>query len=129
MEREQQGHEHKEILDPLRVYDDLFVQRTDTFARQKEGSQSYYRVKGRDRRPAPLTPTDVVKHLAGEITIGLYSVDQHGLTKWSVLDSDQGLAPLLAAKWALAEKQLPAYLESSRAGGHLWIFWSTPLQP
>lgn len=77
----------------------------------------------------PLTTMDIQRHPRGEMTIGLYSVDQRGLTKWSVVDSDAGVDSLLQVQSALAEHHIAGYLELSRAGGHLWIFWRDPLQP
>lgn len=120
------GADRGQLLDR---YADLFVQRWDTYARQRERSRAYYRVRRPDGTPVALTPATLVRHLAGEITVGLYSVDQRGLTRWSAIDSDEGLTPLVAIQEALVGRGVPAYLERSRAGGHLWLFWSRPLSP
>ncbi len=131
MEREQHPiAEHRAERERLvRSYGDLFIQRWDTYARQREHSRAYYRVKRPDGTPEPLTRAAVIKHLTGELTIGLYSLDQTGHTRWSVLDSDDGLAPLLEARAAYRGRGIPAYLELSRAGGHLWVFWAHPVSP
>jgi CHC2 zinc finger len=131
MERERALH-HVELTTTERVigqYAQLFVQRWDTYTRQRDRSRSYYRVRDRAGRPIPLTPAEVGRHLRGEITIGLYSVDPHGLTKWNVLDSDEGVEPLTSTQGALARSGIASYLETSRKGGHLWIFWQEPVRP
>jgi hypothetical protein len=57
--------------DPIAAYKELFVQRSDTYGRQRTRSRSYYRVN------EPLS-TDVLRsHLKGSTTIGLYSVVSH----------------------------------------------------
>src|SRR5215216_5427589 len=131
MERERThelgAHAERERL--LSQYEELFIQRWDAYARQRPHSRLYYRVTRADGSPEPLSRATLVKHLAGQLTIGLYSLDTNGTTKWSVLDSDEGLAPLLAARAAYTQRAIPSYLELSRAGGHLWVFWERPVSP
>lgn len=115
--------------DALRRFAELFVQRWDTYARPRERSRDYFRARRRDGTAIPLTPRTLIHHLRGELTVGLYSVDLAGTTKWSAFDSDRGLDPLLDAQRELARRRIASYLERSRAGGHLWVFWSTPLRP
>ncbi len=107
----------------LTRYRSLFVQRGDAFGRQRDWSRLYYRVR------SPLTDEVLTKHLRGELTIGLYSLDPSGMTRWTVLDSDQGLEPIVAAQESLAGRDIPSYLEASRAGGHCWVFWEKPISP
>jgi hypothetical protein len=107
--------------DPIAAYKELFVQRSDTYGRQRTRSRSYYRVN------EPLS-TDVLRsHLKGSTTIGLYSVDPTGKTTWSVIDSDEGVKPLQDIREELKGAGLPSYLELSRTGGHLWVFWQRPI--
>ncbi len=108
---------------PLTRYRSLFVQRGDAYGRQRNWSRLYYRVR------SPLTDEVLTKHLRGEVTIGLYSLDPSGTTRWTVMDSDRGLGPIVGAQADLAKRGIPSYLESSRAGGHLWTFWDKPVSP
>jgi hypothetical protein len=121
--------ETQERFNPLSVYASHFVQRWDTFARQRNRSRMYFRVLQPDESPVPLTPKLIAFHLRGEITLGLYSIGRNGLTSWSVIDSDEGVTPLVEARTALRAADIPSYLELSRAGGHLWIFWKEPVRP
>lgn len=103
---------------PLETYLELFCHRRDVFAQQTR-SGSYF------LRHEPVT-TDVVRaHLTGKLTAGWYGPAQDGTTRWIVLDADQadGLEQLQAAWQQLHDVGLPSYLESSRRGGHLWIFF------
>src|SRR5579872_7522529 len=120
-EREQyhQPEASSETARLIRAYADLFVQRRDTYARQRDHSRSYYRVLDTAGRPVPLTDAEIRRHLRGEITLGLYSVDVAGLTKWVAIDADESILSLLAAKQRMALMGIPSYLEASRRGGHL----------
>ena len=111
----------REVAETLARYRDLFVNRADTYARQRERSRQYYRVR------QPLADQTLMQHLRGEITVGLYSIDEHGQTKWSAIDSDRGIEPLLSAQAQLQRRGVSSYLELSRQGGHLWIFWAYPI--
>src|SRR5947209_1557986 len=107
----------------LETYRSLFVQRTDAYSRQRRRERRYYHVG------KPLTDDVLRSHLKGELTIGLYSVDPTGHTKWSVIDSDNGVQPLQDIGQELTDMGIPSYLELSRAGGHRWIFWGRPIPP
>ncbi len=63
-------------------------------------------------------------HLAGELTLALSSTDARGWTRWACLDADamDAFPQLLALRSAFATRDLPGLEESSRRGGHLWIF-------
>jgi CHC2 zinc finger len=105
----------------IATYRELFVQHSDAYGRQWPRERRYYKVD------EPLTDQILRSHLKGEFTIGLYSIDPTGHTKWSVIDSDEGAQPLQDIRQELKAADIPSYLELSRAGGHLWIFWSRPI--
>jgi CHC2 zinc finger len=108
----------------LETYRALFVQRTDAYSRQRRRERRYYHVG------KPLTDEVLRSHLKGELTIGLYSVDRTGHTKWSVIDcDDEDVTPLQEIGQELTSRGIPSYLELSRAGGHRWIFWGRPIRP
>lgn len=125
----QYKQESEARFNPISAYASLFVQRFDTFARQRNRSRMYFRALQRDESPVPLTPRLIASHLRGEVTLGLYSIGRNGLTTWSVIDSDEGVAPLIEARSSMRSADIPSYLELSRAGGHLWIFWKEPVRP
>ena len=60
---------------------DLFVHRSDVFARQYENG-AYYPVK------RPITIADIEKHLEGDATYGLYCLDTDNTVKWACVDLD-----------------------------------------
>jgi hypothetical protein len=68
-------------------------------------------------------------HFAGTHTVALWSLDKRGHCRWTCLDADapDGLDELRWVRTALAELGLPAVLEASRRGGHLWLFLAEPL--
>jgi hypothetical protein len=90
-----------------------FIQRWDLFPEQE--AHGRYRC-----HHEPLTMDHIVGHLKGEITLGAYVLDQHNQTRYVVLDADDEteFEPLCG----LASK-IPSYLETSRRGGHLWVFF------
>jgi hypothetical protein len=77
----------------------------------------------------PLSPRVLTAHLAGELTIGTYVRDAQGYCRFAVFDADQedGLALLLNLQEELARENVPSYIERSRRGGHLWIFFREPV--
>jgi len=86
----------------------------------------YYRPKGR----VELSTVTLRRHLAGEITIGLYAINPATQrSKWVAIDADyqNALEDLLHLQWELRQDGIDAALERSRRGGHLWIFALTPL--
>lgn len=68
-------------------------------------------------------------HLQGAYTIGAYALDQQSQAKWLCLDADTDAQwqALIAAAATLEQAGVQPYLESSRRGGHLWLF--TPPLP
>jgi hypothetical protein len=92
----------------------------------KNGKHYYYRPK--DRRH--LLQETVLRHLNGQITIGLYAINpETQRCKWVAIDADYGnaLEDLLKLQWELLRDGVEAALEKSRRGGHLWIFAAEPL--
>jgi hypothetical protein len=84
---------------------------------------------GRYRRVSqPLTPARLADHLAGRLTLGLYVLDEQEQCRCAVLDADQpdGLVRLANLQQKLAAQGIPASLEASRRGGHLWIWLAQP---
>jgi hypothetical protein len=97
-----------------------FVNRTDCFALQSDTGQ-YYSVKD------ALTVNHVVRHLKGEMTLGVYLLGLDGTAKFAVIDADddEGFEKLTKVQEALP---VPSYMESSRRGAHLWFFFEKPVE-
>jgi hypothetical protein len=106
-----------ELSRPALVLAQRFVQRWDLHARQLDDG-SYVCVH------EPLNVGHLLDHLRGEITLGAYLLDQENQARFLVLDADDAQAweRLGHLARALAEENVPAYLENSRRGGHLWLF-------
>lgn len=100
----------------------LCIGRHDDYAIQRQGG--HY-----TRTFRPLTPDVLAAHLTGNITIGTYVRDEQGECRFAVFDADQvdGLARLGNLQTELAHEQVPSYMECSRRGGHLWVFFREPL--
>lgn len=96
-----------------------FINRQDCFAVQADVGH-YYSVK------EPLTVNHLVRHLKGEMTLGVYLLSSEGKAKFTVIDADddEGFEKLLRAQEALS---FPSYMEGSRRGGHLWFFFEEPI--
>jgi hypothetical protein len=75
----------------------------------------------------PLTLAHLEKHLRGEITLGAYALNAENMGQWVCLDADAETSwqGLLTLAHHLQAQNLPAYLETSRRGGHLWLFTSS----
>jgi hypothetical protein len=96
-----------------------FIPRRDRYPRQNADG-SYTAVK------QPLTLPLIEAHTLGKVTIGAYALDVHNRARWLCFDADDlqewdGLHTLAVQ---LAEQSIPSYLEPSRRGGHLWLFFS-----
>lgn len=94
--------------------------RSDYAVQQRDGR--YFRVK------RPVTRAVLARHLAGQMNIGTYVRDEEGRCSFAVFDADQtnGLTVLVDLQAELANQGFPAYLEHSRRGGHLWLFFHEP---
>ncbi len=99
-----------------------FVQRRDVYARQLADGR-YVSVK------KPLKNSHLFAHLRGDITLGAYVLSEQSRSHFLVFDADD--APdwrrLKALAAVLDEQGTVSYLEPSRRGGHLWLFFDTPL--
>lgn len=92
----------------------------------ESGRHYYYRPTGE----RALTADDIRRHLAGEITVGLYAIHpQTQRVKWMAIDADykRSLDDLLKLQYELQQDGIQAALEQSRRGGHLWILFETPV--
>ena len=73
---------------------------------------------------------DVRRHLAGEITLGIYAINpETQRVKWMGIDADykRSLDDLLKLQYELQQDGIQAASEQSRRGGHLWILFETPV--
>lgn len=100
------------------IYRDRFIHRDDAYARQIT-TGSYIRVA------EPVTDAVIRAHLSGNITGAWYALTSDNTTRWVCLDADRadGLEQLQQSWAALDARGIPAALELSRRGGHLWIFF------
>jgi hypothetical protein len=91
----------------------------------------YYRPKDKKTgQGLSLTLDTVCRHLEGEITIGLYSINPATqCSKWVAIDADyeDALADLRKLSFYLRQDGVESALEKSHRGGHLWIFMAEPL--
>jgi hypothetical protein len=117
VERERLPLPDTELSCPALVLPQRFVQRWDLHAQQLDDG-SYVCVH------EPLNVGHLLDHLRGEITLGAYLLDQESQARFLVLDADdaQSWGRLSHLAKALAREHVPAYLERSRRGGHLWLF-------
>jgi len=93
------------------------------------GRHYYYRPR-RQGNPLELTRRDIQRHLAGEITLGIYAINSRTQrVKWMAIDADyrKALEDLLKLQFELGRMGIQAGLEQSRRGGHLWIFFEKPV--
>jgi hypothetical protein len=97
----------------------------------ESGRHYYYRPKPKDGgEPVALTIETVRRHLAGELTIGIYAINPATQRcKWMAIDADYktALEDLIKVQRQLQDDGIEAALEKSRRGGHLWILFETPV--
>jgi hypothetical protein len=108
----------EELSRPALILAQRFVQRWDLYARQLDDGR-YICVHEQ------LNVGLLFDHLRGEITLGTYLLDQESKARFLVLDADdeQSWERLGSLARELAGENVPAYLEKSRRGGHLWLFF------
>jgi hypothetical protein len=111
-------------LDPelLKGFADTFLPTFDYFPQQT--SDGSYRAVY-----SPFSLDVVEQHLRGSVTIGAYALNQENKAKWLCFDadSDEQWGELLRLQTKLETDSVPAYLEQSRRGGHLWLFFAEAL--
>jgi hypothetical protein len=114
----------------------LFVNRracTLQSNRPRPESTRHYYYRPKDKKTSQglsLTLDTIRRHLEGEITIGLYSINPATqCSKWVAIDADYGDSPadLTKLRFYLRQDGVESALEKSRRGGHLWIFLAEPL--
>ena len=95
-----------------------FVQRWDLHARQLEDGR-YICIHH------PLKDSHMLAHLRGEITLGTYLLNQQSEARFIVFDADdpKQFSNLRYLADTLEAENVPSYLEQSRRGGHLWLFF------
>jgi hypothetical protein len=100
----------------------VFILRRDLYARQFDDG-SYICVR------KPLTIGHVARHLKGELTLGAYLLDTEDRARYLVFDADDEpqLERLVKAARELENQGAFPYLEQSRRGGHLWLFFYQPI--
>jgi hypothetical protein len=97
----------------------------------ESGRHYYYRPKDKETgQGRSLTPDTIRRHLEGEITIGLYSINPATqCSKWLAIDADyeDALTDFLKLSFYLKQDGVESALEKSHRGGHLWVFMAEPL--
>jgi hypothetical protein len=101
----------------------VFIQRWDLYAQQLDDGRYICVHK-------PLTPRHLTAHLLGKITLGTYVLDQQSRARFIAFDADNDgqFAGLKSLSADLVFEGLPSYLEHSRRGGHLWLFFDQPIE-
>lgn len=108
-----------------------YVQQTD-FPGAKSGKHHYYRPEVKaTKEPIALRPDTIAAHLSGWLTLAFYAIKPAPANncKWLAIDADYETATndLKKLREAFAVDGIEALPESSRRGGHLWVFNDEPL--
>ncbi len=129
-------HRLPATLDMAREFRERFVNRRAYTIQSlrphpESGRHYYYRPKPKNGgEPLELTVETVRRHLAGEITIGIYAINAvTQRCKWMAIDADYktALEDLIKVQRQLQNDGIAAALEKSKRGGHLWIFFEQPV--
>ena len=138
----------------VKIFMEIFKGRTDLYAKRwtsnKTGKSGYSpvcknefstykcdkpRVKCSEcpfRELLPLTEDVVLKHLKGDITIGIYPLLPGDLCNFLAIDFDKKTYEKdVTAFWNLCDElDIPMYVEKSRSGNgaHVWIFFEESIQ-
>ncbi len=118
MERGEFRLPDEELTRPAAALVQRFIQRWDAYPQQLDDGR--YVCKHEQ-----LNVVHLYAHLRGEITLGTYVLYRESKARFVVLDNDTegGWSYMLDCGASLATGGIPAYLEKSRRGGHLWIFF------
>jgi hypothetical protein len=78
-----------------------------------------------------LTYETLFSHLEGKQTLGMYVINERNQCSFAVFNSDAptGLLDLAAVQMNLTTNGIAFYLEQSRRGAHLWVFFCQPIVP
>lgn len=108
----------------LRLLAARCIGRRDDYALQQDNGR-YVRVG------AAVTLAALSRHVAGVETMGSYLIDEQGCCQFAVFDADSldGLMQLLGVQRRLAADGIDSALEGSRRGGHLRVWFASPLSP
>ena len=135
--------------DKVKLFMSIFSARTDVYAKRwtsnKTGKSGYspvcknefnkykcdkFNVKCSEcvhRELAPLTEDVIMKHLKGEIAIGIYPLLLGDMCNFLVIDFDKKTFETdVSAFWNICDElNIPIYVERSRSGNgaHVWIFF------
>lgn len=133
----------------VKIFMEVFKGRTDLYAKRwisnKTGKSGYSPVCKNEfsvykcdkprmkcsecpyRELLPLTDDIILKHLKGEITIGIYPLLPGDLCNFLAIDFDKkNYEKDVSAFWSICDElDIPVYVERSRSGNgaHVWIFF------
>lgn len=96
----------------------------------RHNDYAFQRETGQYTRVGQSLTYDLLReHLAGRVTLGTYVIDERGCCRFAVFDADgdDGVLVLLSVQARLATEGIPSYLEGSRRGAHLWLFFARPV--
>ncbi len=111
-------------MDWIEQYMSLFVGRLSDHSVQLE--TGLYARTGK-----PLDRARVLAHLRGDVSLATYLIDDAGRCRFAVFDGDRenDFVLLAGVQLRLRRSNIPAWLERSRRGGHLWVFLAGPVSP
>ncbi len=101
------------------------------FPGRKSRKYYYFRPEVKvTKEPIPLKPDTIAAHISGWVTLALYAINPESQAcKWLAIDGDYATAldDLKKLREAFAADGIEALPETSRRGGHLWVFNEEPL--
>lgn len=105
--------------DLVQAFAATFITRYDRFPIQRPDG-SYATIQRKLSHHLPRA------HLQGFLTLGAYALDADSQARWICLDADtrDQWERVFRLAADLEQQHVPAYLEASRRGGHLWLFFS-----
>jgi hypothetical protein len=111
----------------VKAYAETFISRWDMYPIQVQGG--YVTVKKPLR--SGMVFSHILSHWRGNkpLTLGAYALSPDSTAKWLCLDADDWRE--WEEIWRLAQnlkgQGVPTYAETSRRGGHLWLFFQSPI--